>query len=197
MQIFRQSFLFIPLLLLVIIACKENRKQEKTVNLDSLRSQYTILNDSLATSWNDMIASDDQKLRHIQTLLWKIDSIPRLKVPIADSAAGLVKTLPEKRYQNVQELTLQKVDAYDAATDTLFQLLGKIDSLVQKKGCKTCQELIGRIRTIDSEGIMYRIRYDRHAQAYNAFIQENKENLLKINPKFDTLVSKPVFQQLQ
>jgi hypothetical protein len=185
------------LLLILVVACKEGKKQEKPVNLDSLQNVLTSLTDSLNASWSNMIASDDQKLRHIQTLVQLLEKLPHTNTYVLDSVRILTTSMPDKRYHTIEEITLEKVDAYDAATDSLMNLVRKAYESADKKKCESCEALMNRISEIDGEVVTYRIHYDQQTQAYNTFVQQNQKNMAKANPKYQKLHPKPVFQNLQ
>jgi hypothetical protein len=196
----RSLFLFI-FAALVFSQCRPKTNPDNAsaaVNLDSLQTQFKALDDSLQTSWQVMIASDDDKLRLVGQLLNEIGKgCPHDKAIHAE----LVREhqgLPAKRYASPDAMTSSQIDQYDAATDTLLNDLRSFyQNVPTQKCCSGCQATLDEVERLHGEVIMFRIRYDNHAKEYNALVTQQKEKLAALKPEFKTLKTKQLFSLMQ
>lgn len=187
-------FLF-AITVVLAFACEKGREKKTTQYLDSLQTQFSTLNDSVNTTWKEMIDSDDLKLRYGKRLLQEISYSGKYNVALHDSLANMLAAMPKKRYNNPQQLTSDAIDNYDRATEQFKSGIVELStSMPGFEACSLCQELLRDIEKADNDVLTYRIRYDQHVQAYNDFIKANKEDLIEINPDYKNLKVKPLFQ---
>jgi hypothetical protein len=195
--------LLLPLMgVLLLAACKPKADNAATeqpvVRVDSLQRVLTSLNDSVDVTWREMLDSDAQKLRHIDTLLKRIEGTGQYDKALFNQATAIRASLAARRYQRPEDLTSAQIDAYDNATDSLITTVVTVyERLPNPNRCPDCEALRGRIQDTDEAVLPYRLRYDRHAEAYNRFVNQNRASLQQGEPEADSLRSKPLFRLSQ
>ena len=195
-------FLFIPLIsLLVVSGCRqqaETSTQTTTVRVDSLQKVLTSLNDSVELTWQEMLASDAQKLRHIDTLIQQVGKAGKCDKPLFERVTQLRASLASRQYTRPENLSSRQIDAYDAATDSLITGVVQLyERLPDPDRCENCASLKSRIQETDEAVLPYRLRYDRHAEAYNLFVNQHQSVLRDSGSQPDSLRSKPLFRLAQ
>ncbi len=195
--------LLLPLAgVLLLAGCKPKAENTATelpaVRVDSLQRVLTSLNDSVDVTWREMLDSDAQKLRHIDTLLKRIEGTGQYDKALFNQATAIRASLAARRYQRPEDLTSAQIDAYDNATDSLITTVVTVyERLPNPNRCPDCEALRGRIQDTDEAVLPYRLRYDRHAEAYNRFVNQNRASLQQGEPEADSLRSKPLFRLSQ
>jgi hypothetical protein len=185
-------FVFSLLSLLAVQSCKNTPKD--TANVDSLATQLTLLQDSLGTIWEEMVASDRQKVRDIKQLLADLRTTGKYPAARLDSLQILSQTLPPPPY-NADSLAAPAIDAYDRHTIRLMDGITQLtDSQVDFKDDLPAFSLWNNIRKADEEVINFRLRYEKFVQAYNKILTEHGELLAEEKPEFKNLKSRPGFQ---
>lgn len=195
--------LLLPLAgVLLLAGCKPKADTTATetpaVRVDSLQRVLTSLNDSLDVTWREMLDSDAQKLRHIDTLLRRIEATGSYDKALFGQATAIRASLAAKRYERPEDLSSAQITAYDNATDSLIStVLTLYERLPNPDRCPNCEALRGRIQETDQAVLPYRIRYDRHAEAYNRFVNQNRASLQQGEAAADSLRARPLFQLSQ
>ena len=195
--------LLLPLAgVLLLAGCKPKADNAATeqpvVRVDSLQRVLASLNDSVDVTWREMLDSDAQKLRHIDTLLKRIEGTGQYDKALFNRATAIRASLAARRYQRPEDLTSAQIDAYDNATDSLITTVVTVyERLPNPNRCPDCEALRGRIQTTDEAVLPYRLRYDRHAEAYNRFVNQNRASLQQGEAETDSLRSKPLFRLSQ
>jgi len=192
--------LLLPLVgALLLIGCKpkadNTATEQPTVRVDSLRSVLASLNDSVDVTWREMLDSDAQKLRHVDTLLKRIEGTRQYDKELFNRATTIRASLAARRYQRPEDLTSDQITAYDNATDSLITtVLTVYERLPNPNRCPDCEALRGRIRETDEAVLPYRLRYDRHAEAYNRFLNQNQAALRQGKDAADSLRARTLFR---
>ncbi|MBD0257777.1 MAG: hypothetical protein ICV83_18850 [Cytophagales bacterium] len=196
-----RTFLFLftaGLLLLAGCQKKTETTGQPTVRVDSLHRVLAALNDSVDVTWREMLDSDAQKLRHIDTLMRRIEATGQYDKTLFNQAAAIRASLAARRYERAEDLTSTQITAYDNATDSLIStVLTVYERLPNPNRCPDCEALRGRIQETDQAVLPYRIRYDRHAEAYNRFVDQNRASLRQGEDASDSLRARPLFQLSQ
>ncbi len=191
------SYYMLVVTALLAWACKKKSSNDTVskARLDSLQTVASGLNDSIQVSWQDMLTSDAQKLNLIDSLLVQIRQAEPTNSELLEQVTGLRTSLDEKRYTKPEELSSAQIDSYDAATDSLVNGIKRLyPHLKQPRRCQNCQPLLDRIIELDEKVLPFRLRYDRHAEAYNAFIVQNQTVLKQADAQHTTLKKKPLFR---
>lgn len=183
----------------VFTHCKQNTRTAATeVNRDSLQIQFNTLNDSLRVGWNEMTASDDEKIRTTAQLLESVKNACRYDRAMHANVWRQQQNLPALRYTSPDSLTSEGIDRYDAATDSL---LNGVRVFYEKTGaqgcCADCDSLLNQIEQLHGAVVMYRIRYDGHGRQYNALLQQQKDVLARLKPEYARLKPKQLFSLMQ
>ncbi|MFN3402830.1 MAG: hypothetical protein ACK40G_01970 [Cytophagaceae bacterium] len=192
-----KNFIYTIVTLCVILfyySCQEKKSNAVITDADSLKTSFSKLKDTVNQKWNNLILSDDQKFSDIKRLLDEISYSGKFDLRLHDS---LTKVLPEvlaKRY-TPENLTVKRIEDYDMETDRYIQkvleLAAKAPNLPNHP---LAQELINDINEANVNTLIkLRINYDRWAQVYNIFIEENKSQLEKIGIPADSLKKKALF----
>lgn len=192
--------IFMILIVILFTQCKtdQSKQQASEVNADSLQTQLLTLNDSLQSSWNTMIASDDQKISEIGTLLQGIAKSCKYNKASYDQVLKQQSQLAAKRYVSSDSMTNEQIDRYDSATDSL---LSDLHTFYEKTNasacCPDCDSVLSDIEKQHGEVVMYRIRYDNHAKEFNALITQQKTILSTLKPEYKNLKTKQLFSLMQ
>ena len=192
--------LLLPLVgVLLLAGCKpkadNTATEQPTVRVDSLQRVLASLNDSIDVTWREMLESDAQKLRHIDTLLKRIEGTGRYDKALFNQATAIRASLAARRYQQPQDLTSDQITAYDSATDSLITTVVTVyERLPNPNRCRDCEALRGRIQETDQAVLPYRLRYDRHAEAYNRFLDQNRAVLQQGEDAADSLRARTLFR---
>lgn len=185
---------------LLVTCCKSgnNQKSAAAINTDSLQTQLTTLTDSLQTSWNTMMAADDQKIGYMGQMLASIKKSCPHNAALHTQTLAQQKSLIETRYKSPDALTSEQIDRYDLATESLLSSLDSLYNAVPTKSCcAACDSLRTAISDLHGNLPIDRARYDSHAREYNVLVMQQKETLARIKPEYGNLKPKQLFALMQ
>lgn len=191
--------IFLLMAVSVFTQCKQNSRTAPTeISSDSLQIQLSALNDSLRVSWNEMTASDDEKIRAAASLLKAISQSCNYDKALYGNIWRRQQNLPSQRYSGPDSLTSDGIDRYDASTDSLLNSLRAFYEQTGAQGCCSgCDSVLNQVEQRHGSVVMYRIRYDGHGRQYNALILQQKENLARLKPEYGRLKPKQLFSLMQ
>ncbi|MFL5729700.1 MAG: hypothetical protein ACJ75J_09475 [Cytophagaceae bacterium] len=110
------------------------------------KREIDVITDSLNTSWDAMIISDDQKIEDIKSLIEEIARTKEANMEELKEVQKLSKVLRSKRYNEHSMDESSKIDAYDMATDSLihrtFALAKEIPGIENDPAAETLKEKI-------------------------------------------------------
>lgn len=172
-----------------------NREKISMKEVDSLRTVYYNLRDSIRTSWNAMMEDDNEKIVDMKRVLQEIQYTPTLDSATFDSLYEAIEQLEQIRYDQQSMAQSKKIDQYDSATLTLS------DSIVQfvKNHPKYdnypyMEKLIDNIMDANQKVLLYRVKYDNFAKKYNRFIENHQQIIEEIDTSDNPINKKPLFQ---
>lgn len=193
----------LPILFAVIlmIACKETRKENKEeteikteMPQDQLQVKVNQLDDSAQLAWKFMIEADDQKIAFTKRLLDEVSYTPKYNVVKHAKLMEQCLELKAKRYDTTN-LSSEKIDKYDAATDSLLkQVKALVISTPNVENYPLCGELLNDISALDNDVVMHRVKYDNWAMQYNTILEQHNEELKSLGKPYADLQPKGTFQ---
>lgn len=162
--------------------------------IDSLRSTYLALNDSIVMAWNIMINDDNEKIDNLKRLLEELVYAGGMDTArIADLKLQLGK-LKGARYDEYTMTNSDLIDEYDFATNNLVnEVVTFAKSHTSFDRYPLMGQLIREIRNAESRILHHRIYYDLFAKDYNKFLEDHKESLTEIESDVEHQ-RKPLFE---
>jgi len=134
-----------------------------------------------------MVSSDDQKIKDIQRLIQEISYIPSHNEKLVEKLSIQTKELATLRYTQ-EDLNSDKINAYDAATDSLIKAI--FDLKRNTKGVEQytlTEELEQSIRAADGSVVNYRVLYDVWVKKFNASLEAAKTDEFKKKTTFEII----------
>lgn len=174
------------------VIAKKTDAQVKT-DMDQLLSE-------LDGAWNEMIASDDQKIENLQTLLARIGRGKNFNKKELSDLISAQSKLKAQRYDRQGIVSVAAVDAYDSVQ---VKLLDATNKLVEESNITATDtiavQLANKIQDDDSRVPIQRGHYDKAAKNYNQFLKDYEPQIRKLGPPYSELKPMPTFveQQLQ
>ncbi len=188
---------FILITILLIQACgkDEKRKEEASfTKIDSLRSVYLSIHDSVLLAWNVMIKDDDQKISDMKRLLLEIEVAGVHDQETYQSLKDRVENHQNLRYDEETMATSELIDEYDLASNSLANdLISFAESHPKFEEYVMMQTLTQDIRQAENRVLFLRVDYDRYVDSYNQFVEDNQEHLDEIDNNLSAQ-KKPYFR---
>ncbi|HXA00522.1 MAG TPA: hypothetical protein VNW99_00960 [Cytophagaceae bacterium] len=159
------------------------------------KREIDTITDSLNTSWDAMIISDDQKIEDIKTL---VEEISKAKIPDNGELRELQKLSKKIRSRRFNEHTMEdsgKIDAYDMATDSL--IMHTFTLLKNNPGIDTLPKTLhlkDQVMDADNNVIIYRIHYDNWARQFNEYLDEHQGKLRKMKKPYSGYTKRALFE---
>jgi hypothetical protein len=184
--------------LLAVCSCGEKQHTEYTrfTRVDSLTETYLNLKDSMLETWNTMINDDNQKIKAMHNLIHELVVSNPAQRETFKSYQERLDRLAHSRYTQKSMENTDVVEEYDFASNSLVsELISLAETQKEFAYNTTLQKLVEGIRTADQRVDNYREAYDRIAEAYNHFLDENKLQLKEIDQD-SSLEKRPLFQMV-
>jgi hypothetical protein len=173
----KKNILLLFLGFALILSCKQNRNSNRIKDLDSLKTEFTILNDSLTSTWKLMIESDSAKLGNIKRLLQEVSYTKAHNQTLLDSLTQMQSNLTAQRY-TMETMTSDRIDTYDAGTEALLNRLPRLAASVPDLDrYPLYAELSQEIDAAHQAVLLHRIHYDKYARQYNEMLQKYGKEL--------------------
>jgi hypothetical protein len=173
----KNNVLFVIMAFALLFSCKQTRQSNRIKDLDSLKTEFAAINDSVASTWKEMADSDSSKLGNLKRLLQEVSYTKVHNQPLLDSLMQMQANLVEMRY-NAETMTSEKIDAYDAATDDLLSRLPRLAASVPDlERYPLYTQLSEEIDSAHQAVLIHRIHYDKYAKQYNELIHQYKKEL--------------------
>ncbi len=199
----RIFFLCFAVLLLGIYSCKTDKtkttasKKNRVVAAKSdtqIKSDLDAMIQEMETTWNAMIASDDQKIDNLQTLLARVGRDKNYDKKALTDVIAARDNLKVKRYDRQDIAHVTAVDAYDSLQirimDATNQLLDNSNLAARDT---VAGQLANKIQEDDSRVPILRAHYDRAALKYNQYLKDYEPQIRKLGPPYQDLKPMPLF----
>ncbi|MBT9393795.1 hypothetical protein KLP40_11535 [Hymenobacter sp. NST-14] len=189
----RFTSLLLLLTALLSASCNRTPKPLDPASAEAVRVQLNILRDTVAASWSEMLASDDAKLRDTRQLLRELTAQPGPDRAQLAQLQYANDRLPGRRYNQLTMAESARIDAYDAAQDSLLQVVYRLALPADREPSPMVKELTARIQAADADLIAYRVHYDQAVTRFNDYLVEHASELQQLGGAYATLEPLPRF----
>ncbi len=191
------------LCILVVLCFGQCTKQAKNgvetpskfTKIDTLRSKYLALNDSIVIAWNNMINDDNTKFSNLDRLLDEVkytNSGDTAKITVFKVRLGDLK---EMRYNQKTMADSDLIDQYDFASVNLVnEIITFAMAHPEYERYPLMDQLITEIRESESNVLRFRIYYDLFVKDYNLFLDEHQSVLHEIESNVNHQ-KRPLFER--
>ena len=186
----------LPLAFLLLVSLDSCNRTPKVIDPTSpaaARAQLDILRDSVNAQWQEMIASDDAKIKTTTQLLQALEQQPGTDRTQLQQLTQTNSRLHQLRYDQQTMAVSERIDAYDAAQDSLLHAVYVLTLPDAGAPTPTIESLAQTVREADDQVVTYRIRYDEAAKRFNDYLQQHQEGLTSLGGKYAKLQPLPLF----
>lgn len=163
---------------------------------DSLTDSYLALQDSMLQAWNIMIHDDNQKIGAMHNLLHELMISTAGQQEELAAFEQRLEQLTRLRYTQKTMANDDVVEEYDFASNSLVtELITLAESQLEYNYNPTLQKLVEEIIVADQRVNNYRAEYDAIVSSYNAFLEENQEEMKEIDAS-TPVEKRPLFQMV-
>src|SRR6478735_2335734 len=159
-----------------------------------VKAEMDNLLKEMNTAWNEMIASDDQKIDNLQTLLARIGRDKNYDKKALTEVIAARNNLKAKRYDSLGIQHVAAVDAYDSAQ---IKVMDATNQLIETTNLASRDTIAGKlasqIQEDDSRVPIMRAHYDRAAKNYNQYLKDYQPQLQKLGKPYNELKPVPLF----
>lgn len=167
------SLLVLPLLL----ACGPSKKSSPEEQA-RLRQTYDSLYKEVNQNWRVMMDDDNEKIFYMKRLLDEITYTNEFDSVLIDSLRYSIVNLQALRYDSLSMADSDRIDAYDDATSQLSAAIRMTaKNHPEYESYPLMEELTLDILEANDRILLHRIRYDQAAREYNAFMEQNLDDL--------------------
>ena len=190
-----------------IYSCKTDKTKTSEVKKERVIAKKTDVQvkadmdqllQEMDTAWNEMIASDDQKIENLQTLLARVGRDKNYDKEALTRVISERDNLKVKRYDRNAVGNIAMVDAYDSAQ---IKVMDATNSLLEANNLAARDTIAGqlanKIQEDDSRVPILRAHYDRAAKNYNQYLKDYQPQLQKLGPPYNELKPVPLFVEQQ
>ena len=185
------SLIFLALTLFTV-SCNRTPKPLDPASAAAVKVQLNILRDTVEARWSEMLASDDAKMRDTRQLLRELTAQPGTTRAQLAQLQYANDRLPHRRYTQQTMAESARIDAYDAAQDSLLRA---VYALVPEspQPSPVVRALTDQIQAADAELVGFRVRYDQAAIHFNNYVQVHAKELNQLGGSYATLQPLPLF----
>lgn len=159
-----------------------------------IKTEATVLSDSLNHCWKIMIESDNAKMADIKRLLDEVSYTQSHNTAELERLRNKQQALINKRYHR-ETMTSAQIDAYDMATDSLLrETFALVNETPEMETHSITSDLIEEIQKEDNNVIIFRVQHDQWAKKYNEFIDKNSARLQKMGSPYKDYKKQPLFE---
>lgn len=197
-KLFPLAFL---LFMAAFTACKTDRGNKAAVvdpvSPAAAKAQLDVFRDTLAVRWTQMIASDDAKMRDTEQVLRELEKQPSANATQVQQLTRANERLKNIRYDQETMASSERIDAYDAAQDSVLRAVYALALPASGPANETVQTLTEGIQAADNQVVGYRVRYDQAAKQFNNYLKLHKPEISKLGSEYNQLQPKPLFELQQ
>jgi hypothetical protein len=189
----KNSIWLLLTLFLFTTSCNRKPKLIDPASKEAIKVQVNILRDTVQARWQEMVASDDDKLRNTQQLLTILETQPaanREQVNILRRANTRLRIL---RYDQQTMAESARIDAYDVAQDSVLRMVYSMALPADKTPTDDIKTLTTQIQDANTEVVVFRIRYDQAARRFNNYLQVHATELQELGGQYSKLKPLPLF----
>ncbi|MFC5271922.1 hypothetical protein [Adhaeribacter terreus] len=159
-----------------------------------VKSDLDNLQKEMDAAWNEMMASDDQKIENLQTLLARIGRDKSFEKSALTELLTAQNKIKAQRYDRQGVASVAAVDAYDSAQIKLMDATYEIveDANLSQRDT-VAGKLVSQIQEDDSRVPIFRGRYDKAAKAYNQYLKDYQPQIQKLGSPYNEMKSAPLF----
>lgn len=205
----RFHFILFAAFCLAFYSCKTDKTKTSDIKKErkiarktdaQVKADMDGLLQEMETTWNEMIASDDQKIENLQTLLARVGRDKNFDKNALTEVLAARDNLKTKRYDRQGISNVAAVDSYDSAQ---IKVLDATNALLETNNLAARDTIAGqlasKIQEDDSRVPILRAHYDRAAKNYNQYLKDYQPQLQKLGPPYNELKPVPLFveQQIQ
>jgi hypothetical protein len=193
------SVLTFSLLALVTVIGCNNQPQNKTEvvqfnKIDSLRSTFLGIEDSLLHTWNVMINDDNKKIKALTRLVQEIVYAGGEDSVMTKDLIVQISNLKSKRYSRKTMADSQLIDYYDSiSNDLVNQAITLAIAHDEFERNIVMNEMIDEINQSEGKILFYRVDYDEITKTYNSFIKQHQSIMDEIDNDH-TKIQLPIFE---
>jgi hypothetical protein len=187
-------------LFLLTAACssrfnQQTEEQLSDATLDSLRSVYYQLNDTIQYTWQSMMEDEDGKLQDMQLLLNEIRKADVYHSDSLDSLEQMMQAMRLIRYDSVSVGKPSLINRYDSlALLTAETLVRFAEDLPDANYDPMINVLLDRVLTAGSDAVLYRLSYDRFIADFNLFLEKYRNVMADIDSSGSSAYKRPTFR---
>ncbi|MFD2785224.1 hypothetical protein [Hymenobacter rubripertinctus] len=178
---------------LVFASCNRTPKPLDPASAEAVKVQLNILRDTVAANWSEMLESDDAKLRDTRRLLRELTTQPGTDRARVAQLQYANDKLPKRRYTQQTMAESARIDAYDAAQDSLLRVVYALALPENREPAPIIRELTERIQTADVDLIAYRVHYDQSVTRFNNYLVVHAQELQQLGGTYAKLQPLPLF----
>lgn len=179
-------------------SCRNQPNQTSTEKTSSPTAQIEALKLEMDSSWQVMQQSDLSKFSNMERLAEELKLIQGSDNARIESIIAMLKAVDSVRYNPITISESARIDRFDSATNSVWMnLRNEVSKNKNADKYQIVHQLITEIQQADDSVLFYRKAYDHKVDAFNIYFKQNKKELKRDFPGFDTLRPYPVFRLVQ
>jgi hypothetical protein len=182
----------------LLAACENPEKEKENTTVEKVDVTKTATDkmvNSVNNTWNAIIKQDDDKFASIKRLLDEISYTKKYDMAAQDALVKEIPVVKSLRF-NQDNIDSSAVEKYDEATDEYVKkVMTLADKTKELESHPIAAELKDDIMNANSVETIVQVRnnYNKAVQAYNDYLQKNKEEIAKMGPPYNELSPKKTF----
>jgi len=190
----------ILLIFLFVAACSSrfNQQTEEPISeakLDSLRTVYYKLNDTIQFTWQSMMEDDNGKITNMLMLLDEVKKTGHYPDDSLAPVADMIGALKSMQYDSVSVGDPNLIKRYDSLTLNARNAIATYaEGLPAEESSPMISVLLDRVLTAQSSAVLYRVSYDNFIYDFNLFLEKYKGMMSSIDSSRERVYKRPTFR---